>query len=306
MRNKKIIGIDFGGTKINFAYTENKEVKRIFKFETGKIKDKNDIINKILSGISALKSDFDAIGIGMAGMINHKNGEAVLLTNIGGIQNFPLKKELENIVKKPVFVDNDVNVALFGESRLGSIKSLENAIFVSVGTGIGGAIMLSRKLYTGKDGFAGEFGHITVKENGLKCGCGKRGCLETVASGTGIERYVKNRLNKKTDITAKEIVEQAKHGDTLSLKAIENAAHYISRVSGDLINIFNPDALIFGGGVMESDFIYEKTKAKIHQFALPMFLKNMQITRSTLKNNAGAIGAALLALELLNGNNVYV
>ncbi len=306
----RAIGVDFGGTKINFVFLNNGNIEKSHKIKTGKIKNKNDIIKKIISGISFLGKEYDAVGIGMAGMIDHKRGEAAFLTNLGEIEHFFLKSKLEKIIKKPVYIENDVNVALFGESRVGVMKKYKDGIFISVGTGIGGAIMLSGKLYTGRDGFAGEFGHITAKENGLKCSCGKRGCIETIASGKGIERYVRNRLKTRKSeidkITAEKIVYYAQKGDSLALEAIENASHYLARISGSLINIFNPEILIFGGGVMNSDFIFKKVTNKISQFALPLFFENISIVRGTLKNDAGAIGAALLSLEILNRKKVYI
>jgi glucokinase len=306
----KAIGVDFGGTKINFVLLNKNKIEKSYRIKTGKIKNKIDIIKKIISGIEKLGGDFEAVGIGMAGMINHYNGEATFLTNLGGISHFFIRDELEKIVKKPVHIENDVNVALFGESRLGAMKGYKHGILIAVGTGIGGAIMLSGKLYTGRDGFAGEFGHITAKGNGLKCGCGKRGCLETTSSGSGIERYVKNRLKaRKTcidKISAERIILCAESGDALALEAVENASYYLARISGDLINVFNPEIVVYGGGVAESTFMYRRVVNKIPQFALPELFKNVIITRGALKNNAGAIGAALLAGAITREEEVYI
>ncbi len=305
-----VIGIDFGGTKINFTLMSDNTVIKSHRIETGKITKKEDIIKKITEGLSTFDNDYEAVGIGIAGMIDHKNGEAVFLTNLGGISHFFLAEALEKNIGKSVYIENDVNVALFGESRVGVMSENNSGIFIAVGTGIGGAIMLSGKLYVGKYGFAGEFGHITVRENGLRCGCGKRGCLETISSGSGIERYVKSRIkNRETkinEISAKKIIDYAEKGDILAAEAVNDATHFLARVSGDLINIFNPEIIIFGGGVMESDFIFAKVKKEIWKFALPALSKDIIITRSKLKNNAGSIGAALLAEELLKGKKIYI
>ncbi len=312
--NEGYLGIDFGGTKVKFAVTDKKLTPlKIFSFPTGKIEKPDDIVSVVKSGFSKAGkiSRIRSVGMGIAGMVNPWKGVAVFLTNLGGLSNVPLSLMLFDALKVPVFIDNDVNVALLGESRAGVLENVKNAIFIAVGTGVGGAILLSKKLYVGKDGFAGEFGHITVRPNGLKCNCGKRGCLETEASGKGIERFVLNRIKRgaKTEIDkidAKRIAYFAKKGDPLAIKAFENAAKYLAMTTGNLINIFNPEFVVFGGGVTESGLIVENVRRLLPDYALKSFLQSARITESILKNDAGAIGAAHLAFERLTGENVYV
>ncbi len=308
------LGVDFGGTKVKFAVADKKlKPLKIFSFPTGKIEKSDDIISVIRKGFSEASkiSRIRAVGIGIAGMVNPWKGVAVFLTNLGGLSDVPLSSLLSDTLGVPVFIDNDVNVALFGESRAGVLKNVKNALFVAVGTGVGGAILLSEKLYVGKDGFAGEFGHITVRLNGLKCNCGKRGCLETESSGKGIERFVLNRKRRgaKTEIDkidAKRIAYFAKRGDPLAVKAFENAVKYLAMATGNLINIFNPEFVVFGGGVTESGLIVEKIRKLLPEYALKSFLPSVRITESILKNDAGAIGAAHLSFERLTGKDVYV
>jgi glucokinase len=310
--NNKFLGIDFGGTKINFAVLQGNKVTKQIKIATGKVNSVNDIVRKINEGVNLIGSDnFVAIGIGIAGMVDQVRGVGVYLTNLGKLRNVPLAKVVSNEFSTPVYIDNDVDVALIAESKLGNLKGVSNAVFISVGTGVGGAILISHKVYIGKNGFAGEIGHVTVRQNGLKCNCGKKGCLETESSGTAIERYVRSRIKRgrKTSIDkidAKRIAFFAKHGDTLALEAFHNAARYLALTSGNLINVFNPEKVILGGGLIESGLILNEVRKLVKKYALPMFLKEVSIEESALKNNAGAIGAALLAMERFSGKNIYI
>ncbi len=309
---KYYMGIDFGGTKVRFALFSDSNLERIFTFPTGHIKSEKDITKIILTGLeeSGAGNKLKSIGIGIAGMVNPFTGVAAFLTNLGGLTNVPLAEMLSNATGIPVYLDNDVNVALLGESRFGVLKGKKNALYIAVGTGVGGAILLSGKIYVGRDGFAGEFGHITVRENGLKCNCGKHGCLETESSGTGIERFVRNRIKRGTktaidEISAKRIAYFAKRGDKLAIDAFENAVHYLALVTGNLINIFNPEAIVFGGGVAESGLIVDNVREILPKYTLKEFLPDVEILLTKLKNNAGTIGAARLAFEKVNGLDVY-
>ncbi len=312
--NEGYLGIDFGGTKVKFAVlTKENKVVRIFSVPTGDIVKSSDIVSIVNRGFVKASKDVHilAAGIGIAGMVKPREGIAAFLTNLGGLTNVPIVQLVSERLKVPVFLDNDVNVALLGESRAGILRNVKDAIYIAVGTGVGGAILLSGKIYLGKDGFAGEFGHITVRPNGLKCNCGKRGCLETEASGKGIERFVFNRIKRgeKTSIDkidAKRIAYFAKRGDKLAVKAFENAAHYLALTTGNLINIFNPEMVVFGGGVTESDLIIERVKSFLPRYALKSFLTDVKIVPGKLKNDAGAIGGTYLAAERLSGRTVYV
>jgi len=310
--DRLFLGIDFGGTKINFVALENNKFINIIKIPTGHISSVYDIVRRVKVGTDKIGiKNISAVGIGIAGMVDQIKGIGVYLTNLGKLTNVHLVDILSKEFNLPVFIDNDVDAALIAEKELGVLKGVRNALFISVGTGVGGAILIGGKIYIGKNGFAGEFGHITVRENGLKCNCGKRGCLETESSGTGIERYVKNRIRKgwKTKIDkvdAKRIAAFAKSGDLLAYKAYQNAIHYLALTTGNLINIFNPEKVVFSGGVVESGLIVENVKGIINKYALPMFLKEVKIEKSAFASKAGAIGAALLAKERFEEKDIYI
>ncbi|MEA3312845.1 MAG: ROK family protein [Caldisericota bacterium] len=317
MKTKSFLGIDFGGTKINFVLLKNNEIFYKRRILTGKIASGDDIVRKILTGVTKIEQKTSilpsAIGIGLAGMVNHTSGQITFLPNIGKIKDFPIIEHLSKKISVPAFLENDVNTALLGEACIGAAQNKQNVVFVSVGTGIGGAILIAGRIYTGKKGLAGEIGHLTVQENGLLCNCGKRGCLETVASGKGIERYVTSEITKgkKTEmidckITAKKIAQFAKRGDKLALQAYDQASHYLGKICGNIINILNPEIIIFGGGVVESGLILRNTIRETKNYAMPSSLKDIKIVRSVLKNDAGAIGAAFLAKILKSKRDIYI
>ncbi len=310
--DKLYLGVDFGGTKVNFTVMKGKEFINLAKIRTGSISSVYDIVDRVSVGMEKIGIDkIRAIGIGIAGMVDQIKGVGVYLTNLGKLTNVNLTDILFEKFGVPVFIDNDVDAALIAEKELGALRGIRNAVFISVGTGVGGGILIGGKIYIGKNGFAGEFGHITVRDNGLKCNCGKRGCLETESSGTGIERYVRNRIKKRwktriDKIEAKRIAAFAKSGDLLAIEAYQNAVHYLALTTGNLINIFNPEKVIFGGGVVESGLIVESVKDLVSKYALPAFLKEVKIEKSALKGNTGAIGAALLARDRSSGKNIYI
>ncbi len=316
MRRKSFLGVDFGGTKINFILIRNREIVYKRKVPTGRVNFGKDVVKKIAFEIKNIEEKTSitpyAVGVGLAGMVDHRKGRVIFLPNIGKIKDFPFTENLSEKIGIPVFLENDTNTALIGEAQIGIAQNKKDAIFIAIGTGIGGAILISHKIYTGKNGLAGEIGHITVQENGLLCNCGKRGCLETVASGNGIERYVRKKIEqgaktkiKKQEITAERIAKLAKQGDKLAIKAYKRASHYIGKVCGGLINVFDPEIIILGGGVTESGLILKEVKKEIRKYALPALLKDTEITTSILKNDAGAIGAAFLAQINESGKNIY-
>ncbi len=317
MKTKSFLGIDFGGTKINFVLLKNNEIIYKMRISTGKIDSGDDIVQKILTGVTKVERKTSihpsAIGIGLAGMVNRKTGQIIFLPNIGKIKDFPIIERLSKKLSVLIFLENDVNTALLGETCLGAAQNKQNVVFISVGTGIGGAILIASRIYTGKNGLAGEIGHLTVQENGLLCNCGKKGCLETVASGKGIERYVGAEITKgvKTEmigckITAKKIAQFAKHGDKLALQAYSQASHYLGKICGNIINILNPELIILGGGVVESGLILRNTIKVTKKYALTASLKDIKIVSSSLKNDAGAVGAAFLAETLKSKRDIYI
>jgi glucokinase len=183
----------------------------------------------------------------------------------------------------------------------------------SVGTGVGGALIVDGHLYVGRHGFAGEMGHLPMVDRGLLCGCGRHGCLETVASGTGIERYVRRALARgsKSLMTvenagsARTIAEFAHGGDALARAAFRQAARCLGRAAATLVNTLDPDMVVLGGGVAESGLLMDEMKRVAERRSLPLLFEGVKFAMAHYKNDAAAVGAALLAGQLLDGQAVY-
>jgi len=214
---------------------------------------------------------------------------------------------------KPVFLLNDASAAALGEHRMGAGRGLDNLIYITVSTGIGGGLVINGQLYNGTDGCAAEIGHMTILVDGPLCKCGKRGCLEALASGTAIARMARERLaaggksclaeltrGKIEDVTAELVAEAARRGDALALSVIDEAARYLGIGLANLVNIINPQMIIIGGGVSKMGamlFRPARKSMKEHAFKLPA--RTVRVVRPRLGLDAGLFGAAIYTRESL-------
>ena len=209
-------------------------------------------------------------------------------------------------------IDNDTRAMAYGEYMKGAVEGEENVIFVNISWGLGIGIIIDGKPYYGKSGFSGEFGHFPVFDNELLCHCGKKGCLETEASGLAVHRMVKERIangestiltNLVKDIdklTLTDIIKATNMEDTLCIEIIEEVGFKLGRFIAGLINIFNPDLVVVGGQVAETEgFVMLPIKSSIRKYSLNLVNKDSQITVSKLKNKAGVIGACMIARSRL-------
>ncbi|MFH1361332.1 MAG: ROK family protein [bacterium] len=289
-----IIGIDLGGTKIaGVLTTPSGKVLTDVHLPTEASKGKKQVIENIKKAIHLLiqsqKIKLKAIGIGAPGPILYDKGIVVEAPNLPGWKRVNLKKILEKDYNVPVFVDNDANCAALAEAWFGAGKFAKHFVYITVSTGIGGGIIIDKKLYRGAIGSAGEFGHMTVKVGGPKCGCGKNGCLEALASGTALKR--------KTGIDAYALELAARQGDKKAIEAINEAAHYLAIGFGNIINILNPEMIIVGGGLSNMrELLFKPINAKLKDYALTLPAKSVKIVRAKLGDQAGVLGAAALCL----------
>lgn len=245
------------------------------------------------------------IGVAVPGPLDPETGVISFAANIPDWENFPLKEKLEAHFHVPAAVGNDANMAALGEWKFGAGVGHSNLIYITISTGIGSGIICDGRLLLGERGLAGELGHITViPENGPMCGCGKRGHLEAVASGTGIARYVADQLSKgrssqilKEQPSAKEISEAARQGDELAGEAFQRAGTFLGRSLADMLHIFNPSILILGGGVTQSaDLMFEALHTAIEESVIsPDYTRDLVITSPALGDDAGLQGARGLA-----------
>jgi len=248
------------------------------------------------------------IGVTAPGPINPYEGIVIDAPNIPGWENLPLRQLLEDHFHVRVAAGNDANLAALGEWRFGAGQGFHHMIYLTISTGIGGGVIVNDQLLLGSQGLAAELGHITVVPDGPLCGCGQRGHLEAIASGPSIVRWVEEEINngvpsrlaEKMPLTAKDVSEAAQQGDTLSQAALARAGTFIGVAIADYLHIFNPSAVIIGGGVSQSGPVLMKplrTALREHVMS-PKFLDHLTIAPAALGDSVGLMGALALVRDL--------
>lgn len=312
---KVCFGIDVGGTtvKIGLFTTEAKLIDSM-EIPTRKEDDGSHILPDICAAIDAklvekqiTREDLIGVGIGLPGPIT-KDGTVLNCVNLGwGIFNVEekLSQMLGGVMVK---AGNDANVAALGETWQGGGRGFEDLILVTLGTGVGGGVIIGGKIIAGSNGAAGEIGHIPAVsgDDAETCGCGKKGCLETVGSATGIVREAKKLLNKSKDdsvlrsmeeITCKDIFDAAKTGDKLSLEVVDKLAYHLGKAIAGIAAVTNPQVIVIGGGVSKAGkFLLDKIEENFLSNAFHA-TKNAKFALATLGNDAGMYGAAALILD---------
>ena len=292
------LGIDWGGTYIKAGLVDSRG-KIVKKKVYPSRADKQGFINSIKALLKSFSAfSIKGIGIGAPGIIDIEKGFIYYLPNISGWKNYPLQSVLEEQLQLPVFIDNDANVFALAEARCGAAKGKKRAIFLTLGTGLGGAIIYNGKLLEGKTS-ALELGHVPISLKGKLCGCGGRGCIETYVGNSYLISHYR-RLKKKTKVTeVKEIFERGLKGEEEALAVFGEFSRNLGKFLSGMINVFNPQVIIFGGGVSGAFKLFKPLVEKEikKQVMWPQYL-GVSLVRAKLKN-AGIIGAAFLARENL-------
>lgn len=309
------LGIDLGGTHIACGVVDA-EGRIIAQAETETKAERpyQDVIHDMgmcaLRAISEAKvsiDDVQSIGIGIPGVANNDNGYVIFCTNLGWM-DVPLRDELQKVIDLPVFIDNDATVAGFAESVAGVSKGLKCSVFLTLGTGVGGGIILDGKPWSGAHGVASEIGHLTLLADGLPCTCGKSGCVERYCSATALIRMAKEaaqqnpdwlafrRINSDADrITAKVVIDAAKDGDTLALEIFNRFVKYLTLTCNTIVSFLDPDMIVLGGGVSHAGaFLLDAVRRELPHYLMFKALPYAAIELAQLGNAAGIIGAAMV------------
>jgi glucokinase len=316
MKKKIGIGIDLGGSSIKYALgTAQGEILNSSKRPSHADETSEIIINEIAEAIFEMSGfaksiglNPSVIGIGTPGSVDVTRGLLKGSTpNFRCWHNIAIKDEIEKIVDLPVFVDNDANVMALGEAKFGAGIGHKNIVCLTVGTGIGGGIILNGELFRGSNFSGAELGHMTIKHDGRKCRCGGKGCLERYASASAmIDSFLKKSPDHrfpddKNNINVKYIFTQKKMGNPLAREVIEKSTYYLGRGIANFINIFNPTIIIIGGGVAEAGKAYLKQVEDIaFQYAMDCAKENVKIVGAKLGNKAGYLGALGFACDQIN------
>ena len=319
MTNKKLIGVDLGGTTIKFAIlTAEGEIQQKWSLRTNILDEGSHIVPDIIESINhhidlykMSRDQFIGIGMGTPGTVDRDNGTVIGAYNLNWKTLQPVKEQIEAGTGLKFAIDNDANCAGLGERWKGAGNDGDDVAFITLGTGVGGGLIANRQLLHGIGGAAGEVGHIIVQPNGYQCTCGNHGCLEQYASATGVvhlaqdlaEEYegtsrLKKMIDDGDEITSKIVFDLAKERDYLANKVVDKVCYYLGLACANISNTLNPEFVVIGGGVSAAgDFLLKRVQKNFNEFAFATVRTSTQLQLAELGNDAGVIGAASLATQ---------
>lgn len=312
-----VIGVDIGGTSIKGASINEKgEILDRFSLDVNKedrpektVGDMCDVINEFVK-THKYNEPIKGIGIGSPGVIDHEKGEILSSPNLLSWEHFKLREFVEKRTNLPVELNNDANVAALGEAVFGSGKEYTNVVMLTLGTGVGSGIILNKKIYDGHFHQGAEIGHMVIRVNGHKCGCGRRGCLETYASATALIRDSKKAYSRDPKSLMGNVAQElgkfdarvpfiaARRGDKTAIRVVRNYVRDLSEGILNVCNIFRPEVVILSGGVAnEGDYLFDMIRDYLKKFDYGMqHSPFVGIKPSKLGYDSGKIGAACLVL----------
>ena len=325
-----VIGVDLGGTNVSVGVLPNDggdgdviamvtkptEASKGAKYVVDKIVAMvNEAIRTVIDEHGGSKDDFAGIGIGSPGPLDRKTGTIINTPNLGW-RNFPLRDLISNEVGLPAALDNDANCATYGEWWLGAGKDVNNLVGLTLGTGIGGGIVMGGKIYHGASDAAGEIGHMTIDSTGRKCNCGNYGCLEAYASGPniaaraveGIEAGAETVLPDLVDgdldkITAATVYEGVVLGDAYANEVMKETAKFLGTGIANIVNVLNPEMVVITGGVTRAgDHLFVPLRAEVRKRAFKSAQEACEIVPAGLPGTAGVIGAIAMFKDHVLGN----
>ena len=306
------IGIELCGTKLRGATVDNEgiisERTEVVVQPDSFVAQVGELVNTLRSGGNAV----GAVGIAIPGLVNRQSDRVITSHHLSAKVRENLHAEVMETTGLRIELENDANAAAYGEFKVGAGRGSRDMFYITIGQGIGGAIILDGKLWTGSSGFAGEVGHITIDTEGSECVCGNTGCLETVASAPNIVRRAKERLYRDStsslsrlalnkDFTADDMAHQAMEGDDFAAMMIERTGRYIGTGVASVINLLNIERIVLGGGVMKAgDLILNPIIQEAKRRAFQPCFEATQIIAASLGEDAATIGAAMLARDAAN------
>jgi glucokinase len=310
-----VLAADLGGTNMRMAAVDRDgNILYRTKRETPKTDRADAIVSAMVEAANechkATKNigEVKAISAAVPSGIDYKNGIIVKAPNVPSLDGFRMAAALESELNIPCVLENDANAAAVGEQTFGAAKGFKSAIAVTLGTGVGGGIIINGKVLRGIDGMAGEIGHVCVEPFGHPCGCGSRGCVEQYSSATAIvrltheleNRYPKSTLQNKSRLTSADVYEAGKKGDELALEVFRQMGFYLGVALASLINVLNPEVIVIGGGASAGwDLFMPHTQEQVSKRSYGVSSQRVKIVRAALGDDAGILGAAQLGFQAI-------
>jgi glucokinase len=312
------LGLDVGRTIRGAVVSEQGDI-RTQRRVVAEVRDPRVFIDQLIEIIDELKSSTEAdgkvkgAGIGWAGLVNQRSQRIEATPNLVDVSRFDIRSELELATGVRVVFDNDANAAAYGEWRRGAARGFNDVLYITMGTGIGSGLILGGQLQRGSRGFAGELGHYKLELEGLECACGGTGCLETLASGPNIVRRVRERLfddpafsisqlasDMEGKLTAERVVRAAMEEDELARVVLSETGRFLGTAVASIVNLLNVEVVVIGGGVMAAgELILEPIREEARKSTITPAFECCRIVPAELGQDAGIIGAALLARDAL-------
>ena len=310
-----VFAVDLGGTYLRSALIDDSGViHQQAKQRTPKGESPDCVVNALVSAADNWgRNDgppIVAASIVVPGMVDNRNATVVQAPNLPALTNYPLKTVLEDRLGRPVLLENDANAAAVGEMWLGAARGARDVVSVTLGTGVGGGVILDGELWRGAHGSAGEIGHTTVDPfSGLKCKCGNVGCLELFASATAIVRMTREQLSQfpssvlhGEELTAERVYDAGRNGDELALSVFKKFGTYLGIGLANLINIIDPEIIVIAGGVVNGWTLFAPhMQHEVNERAVRATAHQVKIAAAQCGDNAGLLGAARLAFARLAG-----
>ena len=301
LSERLVFAVDLGGTHLRVALVDDTgRILQHLKQETPKGDSPDEILDALVSAARAWDAENKpvvAASIMVPGAVDTDKAVVVQAPNLPSLINFPLKAELQQRLGWPVSLENDANAAAVGEMWLGAARGCKDVVSVTLGTGVGGGVILNGRLWRGSHGSAGEIGHTTVDPfSGLKCKCGNTGCLELFASATAIVRMARELGMKQS--TAEQVYEAGRNGDAQALSVFTRFGMYLGIGLANLINLIDPQIVVITGGAVNGwDLFANEMYRQVGERAFRATAQQVKIARSECGDNAGLLGAAKIALQ---------
>ena len=316
-RQRYVVGVDLGGTNIVVGAMPADGSRELAvrsqpthsQLGSDAVTDRiiqmiEDVITVTTAETGATREDFLGVGVGAPGPLDRERGLVIIAPNLGW-HNYPLRDRIQSAIQLPTTLDNDANCATLGEWWTGAARGGRNVVGITIGTGIGGGLILNGKLYHGSSDVAGEIGHSTIDSTGRRCKCGNYGCLEAYTSGPAIAERAREAVGGEEvsiladmvggnldKITAQTVYDAAQQGDAIAREVVRDTARFLGAGIANLLNIFNPDVVVIAGGVTQAgEALFEPLRAEVRRRAFKPAVSACRIVPGSLPGTAGMVGA---------------